>query len=118
MFNAYSQYQPYNVPTGQIRPQGNSININSGGQEDRGAAFEAYSRLLTPTLEQFDRSWMRRPDGMLIARPGNSPSDPFRYNPNASQYQAPDFSSVIKNMFQQVEDSRMLSDYFDLPNFR
>ena len=118
MFNTSFNRNPYNVPVDQIRPPGNSININSGVGDDRASALAAYQRLSLPAFQSFDQSWAQQPDGQWAMR---NPVD-TRLGAN-EMYRPPmqptfDYNAAAARMFGQLEDQNLVRDFFNLPSFR
>lgn len=104
---------PYNIPTNQIRPPQNQVNIAGGaGGTNPADAFEAFSRLYLPVLQNQDQLIGSMSLGAMppeVQRSGMKFGDqpPTPYQPASSQ----DFQNALFNMFSRAEDVGTLSKY-------
>ena len=99
----FENRNPYNVPTSQIRPPQNQVNIG-GNQSNPADAFAAFSRFYAPMVQNNADMITGANARPIDAQGAPIPGAPQQYGPE-------DITNALMSMFQRQEDAGTLSKY-------
>lgn len=103
---------PYNVPASNIRPPGNTVNINGGNDANRGDAFAAFSRLYSPLLQNNAQMIQQMGAQPITGQPVDTRLGSAQMQPQQPQRFGPeDINNALMSMFQRQEDIGTVSKF-------